>query len=142
MPQEFLGVAPWVAVTAVVAWAASWFTHHEKVRRRASAQSDRLEVHRDDLTLQIIRTGRDELAFARVEVEDLRDEVRKLRSMETHFYHFQQSLDHLEALLTAETHEARSIAERNAKAFLVRMNRLNDAQRAAVEDGESNRANG
>jgi hypothetical protein len=38
----------------------------------------------------------------------LRDEVKKLRAMENHFYHFQQSLDHLEALLTASTVEERA----------------------------------
>lgn len=141
MQSEFLGVAPWVIITAIIAWFGSWVTHREKAKRDAVAHADRLEVHRDDLTLQIIRTGREELAFARVEVEDLREEVRKLRSMETHFYHFQQSLDHLEALLTAETVDARALAERNAQAFLTRMKRLqeakgtlaNEAQRVASE---------
>lgn len=138
---EWLGAAPWVVITAVVAWVASWYTQKEKAKRDKDATSDRLEVHRDDLTLQIIRTGREELSFARIEVEDLRDEVRKLRSMETHFYHFQQSLDHLEALLSAETVDARNHAERNARAFLTRMKRLNvakgtianEAQRVASE---------
>lgn len=71
----------------------------------------------------------------------MRDEVKKLRAMENHFYHFQQSLDHLEALLTASTPEEREVAERNARGFLNRMRRLqeakgtlaNEAQRAASE---------
>ena len=136
MPSEFLGVAPWVIVAAIVSWFGSIYANRNKARREAVAHSDRLEVHRDDLTLQIIRTGREELAFARVEVEDLRDEVRKLRSMETHFYHFQQSLDHLEALLTAETLEARTNAERNAKAFLVRMQRVSDAKGTLANEAQ------
>lgn len=136
MPSEFLGVAPWVVITAVVAWFGSMVTHREKAKKYAVAHADRLEVHRDDLTLQIIRTGREELAFARVEVEDLREEVRKLRSMETHFYHFQQSLDHLEALLTAETFEARAVAERNAEAFLIRMRRLNEAKGTLANEAQ------
>lgn len=141
MPSEVLGVAPWVIISAIVSWFASMYANRERAKKEAVAHSDRLEVHRDDLTLQIIRTGREELAFARIEVEDLRDEVRKLRSMENHFYHFQQSLDHLEALLTADTAEARASAERNAEAFLRRMRRLseakgtlaNEAQRVASE---------
>lgn len=136
-----LGVAPWVIITAIVAWIASMYTHREKAKKEAIDQADRLEVHRDELTLQIIRTGREEIAAARIEVEDLRDEVKKLRAMENHFYHFQQSLDHLEALLTAATPEEREIAERNAEAFLRRMRRLseakgtlaNEAQRVASE---------
>jgi hypothetical protein len=141
VPSEVLGVAPWVILTAITAWVGSAFAHRAKTRKEAIDQSDRLEVHRDELTLQIIRTGREEIAAARIEVEDLRDEVKKLRAMETHFYHFQQSLDHLEALLSATTVAEREIAERNARAFLVRMRRLqiakgtitNEVQRASSE---------
>lgn len=141
VPSEFLGVAPWVIVTAVVSWFASMIASRAKAKKDAVDLGDRLEIHRDDLTLQIIRTGREELQFARIEVEDLRNEVKKLRAMENHFYHFQQSLDHLEALLTASTDEERSIAERNARGFLNRMRRLqaakgtiaNETQRAASE---------
>lgn len=140
-PSDILGVAPWVIITAVVSWFASMFAHRMRAKEKAENQADRLEVHRDELTLQIIRTGREEIAAARIEVEDLRDEVKKLRAMETHFYHFQQSLDHLEALLTASTPEEREIAERNARGFLNRMRRLqtakgtlaNEAQRIASE---------
>jgi hypothetical protein len=69
-------------------------------------------------------------------VEDLRDEVRKLRAMEQHFYHFQQSLDHLEALLFAETTEAQAAAERNARAFLARMRRLNEAKGTIANEAQ------
>jgi hypothetical protein len=121
-------VAPWVVITAVVSWFGSAVTTRVKARKDATDQADRLEVHRDDLTLEVIRMGRAEITAARNEVEDLRDEVKKLRAMETHFYHFQQSLDHLEALLTASTVEERDAAERNARAFLNRMRRLQDAK--------------
>jgi hypothetical protein len=141
VPSDFLGVAPWVIITAIVSWFASMFAHRARVKEKAESQADRLEVHRDELTLQIVQLGRQEIAAARVEVDDLRDEVKKLRAMENHFYHFQQSLDHLEALLTASTPEEREIAERNARGFLNRMRRLqeakgtlaNEAQRAASE---------
>lgn len=141
MPSEFLGVAPWVIITAIVAWFGSMFAYRAKAKKDAVDLGDRLEIHRDDLTLQIIRTGREELQFARIEVEDLRSEVKKLRAMENHFYHFQQSLDHLEALITAATDEERVTAERAARAFLVRMRRLqaakgtiaNETQRASSE---------
>lgn len=128
MPSEVLGVAPWVIIAAVASWFASMYANRAKAKKDAVDHADRLEVHRDELTLAIIRTGREEISAARIEVEDLRDEVKKLRAMETHFYHFQQSLDHLEALLTATTPEERDAAERNARAFLNRMRRLQDAK--------------
>lgn len=128
MPGEFLGVAPWVIITAILSWFGSAVANRAKARKEAIDHADRLEVHRDELTLQLIRTGREEITAARIEVEDLREEVRKLRAMETHFYHFQQSLDHLEALLSARTSEERSTAERNARAFLNRMRRLQEAK--------------
>lgn len=141
LPSEVLGVAPWVIITAIFAWFGSMFAYRAKAKKEVEDRGDRLEIHRDELTLAIIRTGRDEIAAARVEMDDLRDEVKKLRQMENHFYHFQQSLDHLEALLGASTPEERDIAERNARAFLNRMRRLqaakgtivNETQRAASE---------
>lgn len=128
VPGEVLGVAPWVIIAAVVSWFASMYANREKAKKAASSQADRLEIHRDELTLAIIRSGREEISLARLEAEDLRDEVKKLRAMETHFYHFQQSLDHLEALLIATTPEERALAEKNARAFLNRMRRLQEAK--------------
>lgn len=128
LPSDVLGVAPWVIITAIVSWFGSLYANRAQARKDAVDHADRLEVHRDELTLAIIRTGREEISAARIEVEDLRDEVKKLRAMETHFYHFQQSLDHLEALLSARTPEERDTAERNARAFLNRMRRLQEAK--------------
>ena len=56
--------------------------------------------------------------------------------MEQHFYHFQQSLDHLEALLFADTPEAQAAAERNARAFLARMRRLNEAKGTIANEAQ------
>lgn len=129
--------APWVVLTAIVLTALlSWYSQAWLYRRKRaddaatalSGQHERLEIHRDELTFELLQNARLEMSAARVEVEDLRDEVRKLRAMENHFYHFQQSLDHLEALLFADTPEARAAAERNARAFLTRMRRLNEAK--------------
>ena len=136
MPGDVMGVAPWVVIAAVVSWFGSMYAHRARTKKEEVQHADRLEVHRDELTLQIIRTGREEIAAARIEVEDLRDEVKKLRAMETHFYHFQQSLDHLEALLTANTPEEREIAERNARGFLNRMRRLNAAKGTIANEAQ------
>jgi hypothetical protein len=136
MPSEVLGVAPWVILAAIGSWISSMYVYRVKTKKEAEGHADRLEVHRDELTLQIIRTGREEITAARIEVDDLRDEVKKLRAMENHFFHFQQSLDHLEALLTATTPEEHANAERNARAFLNRMRRLNEAKGTIVNEAQ------
>lgn len=144
--NQILGVAPWVIIASLVTWAISFFhyrakkeANREKTEKETVERGERLEIHRDGLTFELLQNARGEMSAARVEMEDLRDEVRKLRKMELHFYHFQQSLDHLEALLFADTSELRAAAERNARAFLTRMRRLtaakgtiaNEAQRAS-----------
>lgn len=133
---EFLGVAPWAILSAAVSWGTAAWTYRDKVKKEKTEQGDRLEVHRDGLTFELLQNARQEMANARVEVEDLRDEVRKLRAMEQHFYHFQQSLDHLEALLFADTPEARVTAERNARAFLTRMHQLNQAKDTIANEAQ------
>lgn len=131
------GQAPWVVfgaiiLTAVSTWLAQlWLYGKQRQDRNSAAKIEHdttLEMHRDELTFQLLQNARLEMASARIEVEDLREEVRKLRSMENHFYYFQQSLDHLEALLFPGSAEERVAAERNARAFLQRMRRLNDAK--------------
>jgi len=133
---EFLGVAPWVIITAVVSWFVSIYANREKKKTTKIEQDDRLEIHRDELTLAIVRLGRDEIASAKIEVEDLRNEARRLRSMENHFFHFQQSLEHLDALLSAATVEERTLAEKNARAFLNRMRRLQEAKGTVANEAQ------
>lgn len=142
MPSEFSGLAPVIAaaVSAAVSWTVqAWLYRAKRADDKITAQhdaDDRLIIHRDELTFQLLQNARLEMASARIEVDDLRDEVRKLRAMENHFFHFQQSLDHLEALLFADTAEARTGAERNARAFLNRMRRLNEAKGTVANEAQ------
>ncbi len=136
MPSEVLGVGAWVALTSVVTWFAAAWNYRTKTQKDHEEQGDRLEVHRDQLTFDLLKNARFEMSQAHVEVEDLRGEVRKLRSMEQHFYHFEQSLDHLEALLLAETPEATALATRNGRAFLNRMRRLQDAKGTIANEAQ------
>jgi hypothetical protein len=128
MLTEFLNVAPWVAVSAVISWLASLYVHYEKRSDLRVDRGDKLEIHRDELTFELLQGARAEMSTAREEVIELRDENRKLRSMESHFYHFQQAIDHLEAILFPENPESFKIAERNARAFLQRMKKLQKEQ--------------
>jgi multidrug resistance efflux pump len=84
-----------------------WRYRDKKIEKRIE-HDDRLEIHRDDLTFELLQTARAEVAGARVEMGELRDEVRTLRALEQHFYHFQQAIDHLDAVLYAPNAEARA----------------------------------
>lgn len=136
LPSEFLGVAPWVFASTILTWAGTVWVYRDKKKKESIEHDDRLEIHRDELTFQLLQNARLEMSSARIEVEDLRDEVRKLRSMENHFFHFQQSLDHLEALLFPGSKEERAQAERNARAFLTRMRRLNEAKGTLANEAQ------
>lgn len=87
-----------------------------------------IETSRDDLAIELLSSARAEVVSARSEMESLRDEMKALRSMEQHFYHFQQAIDHLSAVLFAKDEDEKATAERNARAFLARMTRLQEAK--------------
>lgn len=128
MPADLLGVAPFAIITAGLGWVGAAWAYRDKRRKEKTEQDDRLEIHRDDLTFELLQAARTEVSEAAVEMRTLRDEVRTLRALEQHFFHFQQALDHLEAILFADTPALRATAERAAKAFVKRMRRLNDAK--------------
>lgn len=91
-------------------------------------------VSRDDLAIELLANARNEVVQARSEMSALREEVNTLRAMEQHFYHFQQAIEHLTAVLTAGSVEERSQSERNARAFLARMKRLQDAKGTIAQE--------
>jgi hypothetical protein len=126
--QQILGIVPFAVTSAVVTWGAQAWAYRGKKTKEKHDQDDRMEIHRDDLTFKLLESARVEMNAARAEVDDLREETRKLRSLEQHFYHFQQALDHIEALLESRDPVARKAAEKNARAFLNRMRRMQDAK--------------
>ena len=124
---DVLGVAPWVVITAAVTWVSQAWANRNQSRKMTLDHDMAVERQRDELTFNLLNNARTEMAAARAEMEGLRGEVKSLRVLEQHFFHFQQSLEHIEALLVAAPEE-RLQAERNARAFLTRMRRLQDAK--------------
>lgn len=122
------GAAPWMILTAVVTWIGRAFIYKKEWRKDSLDHKASLEVSRDDLAIELLSSARAEVVTARAEMEGLRDEMKALRAMEQHFYHFQQALDHLACVLFAKTETDREVAERNARAFLTRMQRLQEAK--------------
>lgn len=126
--NDFLGVAPWVLITALVTWIGQAFIYRKDMRKMELDHTASVDKHRDELALELLGSARNEVVQARSEMESLRDEIKSLRAMEQHFYHFQQAIENLSAVLFATDEADRANAERNAKAFLARMKRLQEAK--------------
>lgn len=125
---DFLTVVPFAVVSSVVTWGAQAFAYSRKRKTEKVDHSDKLEIHRDQFTLELLQTARSELTLVRGELNVMREETGALRKLEQHVYHFQESLEHLETLLRAETDVDLAQAKRNANAFLIRMRRLQEAK--------------
>lgn len=127
-PVTFLGVGIGALGTGALTWLWRVYVHSDARRERRETKAAEVEQHREDLTLELLKAARADSQAARSEIEDVRAENRALQSLEQHFYHFEQALDHLEAILTADDEPARVVAERNARAFLLRMRRIQQAK--------------
>jgi len=126
--QDIIGVAPWVIITALMTWIGQAFIYRKEWRKMELEHAATVDASRDGLAIELLSSARAEVVTARAEMESLRDEMKALRAMEQHFYHFQQALDHLSSVLNAKNAGERAAAERNARAFLNRMNRLQEAK--------------
>lgn len=127
-PVTILGVGIGAIGTGALTWIWRLYVHRDARREREETKAVEVEKHRDDLTLQLLSAAKDEVAQARQEAKDERERRNALQAIEEHFYHFEQALNHLEAVLTATDADTRAVAEKNAKAFLIRMRRLQQAK--------------
>lgn len=133
---DLVKVVPIAGITSALTFAGTAWASKLKRRQTEQEQDDRLEIHRDELTFELLQNARAEVAVARNDIDALRRENRSLREIEQRFYHFEQSLDHIEAILIATTPEQKTIAERNARAFLNRMRRLNEAKGTIANEAQ------
>jgi alkylation response protein AidB-like acyl-CoA dehydrogenase len=115
------GGGTWVTQSTV-----AWF----KSRGERATHRDNIEVtreqHQDSFVIELLATAREEVAAARVEAVEM-------RSLQLRLLHFEEALDHIQALLDATNAGdpvARLAAERRAHQFLIRMKRLADARGA------------
>lgn len=136
MLDQYLSLITMGTLTGLVGWFGNAYIEKMKLKssdRKALAEADAdIERHRDGLTFQLLDAARQELSM-------MRSEVDKLRPMESHLYHLQQALEHIEALLIVDP-ELRSVAERNARAFLNRMRRVEDAKGTIANEIQRQRA--
>jgi hypothetical protein len=125
---EVISIVPWAALSALATGIAVAAKYRREGRQMELDHAATVDVSRDDLAIELLSSARAEVVTARAEMTSLREEINSLRAMEQHFYHFQQALDHLAAVLFAKNPKERGTAERSARAFLNRMARLKDAK--------------
>lgn len=108
-----------------LALASKFFIDRREAQRKSTADTRGadldLERHRDGLTFELLEA-------ARAEIGALRSEVERRRLGEEHIRHFEDALLHIEALLLVENDAERITAERQARAFLNRMRRMQEAR--------------
>ena len=123
MVENLSQLIPLGVLTGLTGWFGNAYMERLRIKsadKKAGMEaSTTLEKHRDGLTFQL-------LDAARSEISQMRTEIEKLRPMESHLYHLQQALDHLDALLN-EDNNLRAVAEINARAFLRRMRNLENS---------------
>lgn len=122
--------------TAIGTWLFRGLTHRREIQKIKFQHAASVDMSRDDLAIELLSSARAEVVTARGEMTALRDEINSLRAMEQHFYHFQQALEHLSAVLFARNPKERVTAERNARAFLTRMTRLRDAKGTIANEAQ------
>ncbi len=122
--MELVDLIPIVAISGVGGWFGNavlqWMRSRDTRHANTLSNEAKLEEHRDALTFDLLRAARTELA-------ELRNEVNRLKPLEAHLIHFDEALQHMEALLLADDDKALKTAKRNAKAFLNRIQRLQEA---------------
>ena len=109
------GIASYL-IQAAVAWVRG---RDERAQKREETEAA-LDQHRDNLTFDLLKASREEIAAMRSEMSDY-------RAIQIRLLHFEEALNHLEELLTANGPEERTGAEKRARQFLTRMKRISDA---------------
>jgi hypothetical protein len=120
-------------LTLLAQGASTWLKARGERHSADRTVDAQLEEHRDRLTFELLDAARTEVAAARHEAASLRPMVARLA-------HFEEALDHIHALLHADTVEEKNAAERRARAFLHRMRRMVPARAAAPDEGQRPRS--
>lgn len=114
-------------------WGVAFFKSRSDDRRTDRNADMRVEEHRDSMTIRLLEHTQDYLS-------KMKQELDELRPLQARIAHLEEALDHVHALLHAETPEERTAAERRAKAFLRRMRPEVGDLRNAVQKVRSTKA--
>ena len=102
-----------------------WFKQRVDLRKINSDVEIRIEEHRDNLTFQLLKAAKDEVAAARAE-------VALFRPLARHLAHFEEAINHIERLVAATDEREIGVARDAALKFLGRMRGMGNMQQMSV----------
>jgi hypothetical protein len=105
----------------------AWRKHAKEQEKARSSTGLEIKKHRDGLMLDLLEQARAELAVARTEIKELRgeleirdDQLDRVRRIEWRLEYYDEAIDHIEALLSAEIEGGREAKEHAARLFMAR----------------------
>lgn len=110
--------------TMVVQTVGTWFKARVETARHSEDLDATLKQHNGKLALELLTAAREEVAAARVEAAEM-------RSLQLRLTHFEEAIDHIQALYDNGDDPA---VRRRAQQFLTRMKRISDARGAVVNE--------
>lgn len=120
---------PVVIVTSILTLLGNafvgWLKQRADLRKINSDVEIRIEEHRDNLTFQLLKAAKDEVAAARAE-------VALFRPLARHLAHFEEAINHIERLVAANDEKEISVARDAALKFLNRMRGMGNMQQMSV----------
>lgn len=120
---------PVVVITSILTLLGNalvgWFRQRVEIRKIDSDVEIRIEEHRDNLTFQLLKAAKDEVAAARAE-------VALFRPLARHLAHFEEAINHIERLVAANDEKEISVARDAALKFLNRMRGMGNMQQMSV----------
>lgn len=121
--------APLVLITSILTLVGNafvgWLKQRADLRRINGDVEIRIEEHRDNLTFQLLKAAKDEVAAARAE-------VAMFRPLARHLAHFEEAIDHIERLVVASDEKELSVAREAGLKFLQRMRGMGNLQQTSV----------
>lgn len=124
-----VGAIPIALLAAGATQAANvlvgWFKSRAAIRKVDGDVGIRIEEHRDNLTFQLLRAAKDEVAAARAE-------VAMFRPLAKHLAHFEEAITLIERLVSSVEENELAIARAAALKFLGRMQGSGNMQQMTV----------
>lgn len=123
--MDLTTITPTVILTAIVTlagnWLVGWARNRVDLHKINSDVEIRIEEHRDNLTFQLLKAAKDEVAAARAE-------VALFRPLARHLADFEEAIDHIERLVAATDDREVKAARDGAMKFLGRLKGMGNMQ--------------